>query len=254
MRVDIPINNVPCTLNVVVGSYQYRDCQIYVKDVNMANTAYSNRVIRFKGIKKFKLPLPIAPKTVTLVARDEKTKDETTVKILKVDKSHLETKIIAFNKNNPLVKEFVLHARDFCIRATYLGLGKYNSKQGNIKFVYVDKLYFEDENGVKRESKSPARINGNTGIIEIAKFYFKDFTIAGRFAILCHEYAHFYENNKIKDEMEADYNSAMIYLGLGFPRVDLLSTWCKVYNQADTPENRARYEKFVNYVENFDKM
>jgi hypothetical protein len=41
-----------------------------------------------------------------------------------------------------------------------------------------------------------------------------------RFAILCHEFSHFYVNDNMDDESEADINGLLIYLGLGYPRIE----------------------------------
>ena len=89
---------------------------------------------------------------------------------------------------------------------------------------------------------------------DVAQTYFKELTVSERFAILCHEFAHVFLNVNPTDEFEADKHAAMIYLGLGFPRVDLISAWYKVYKNANNKMNNQRHDKFMQYVKNFDNI
>ena len=41
-----------------------------------------------------------------------------------------------------------------------------------------------------------------------------------RMAILLHEFSHFYLNDRMEDETEADLNGLLIYLALGYPRIE----------------------------------
>lgn len=253
MRINIPINKVPCKLDITVYSPTLKDVQLYSKDINMTDCAYSNRVVKFSGLKTFVFMLPVPSDVVTIVARDNNTKDEKGLKFVDILKSHLDTKIVAFNKENPLIREFVNHAIDFALRASYLSNGIYVSKNGNIKILYTDVLMIPKDD-VLLESSSPARINIDTKVIQISRKHIEDYSISGIFAILSHEFAHCFLNKDMKDEFEADKYAAMLYLGLGFPRVDLIGTWCKVYNNADNPMNNERLRKYEYYVDNFDKI
>jgi hypothetical protein len=50
-----------------------------------------------------------------------------------------------------------------------------------------------------------------------------------RFAILCHEFSHFYVNEDMDNESEADINGLLIYLGLGYPRIEGYQAFLEVF-------------------------
>jgi hypothetical protein len=74
-----------------------------------------------------------------------------------------------------------------------------------------------------------------------------------RFAILCHEFSHFYVNEDMKDESEADINGLLIYLGLGYPRIEACEAFLEVFEHYPSQENKVRYDKIKNFIDNFEK-
>ena len=74
-----------------------------------------------------------------------------------------------------------------------------------------------------------------------------------RMAILLHEFAHFYLNENIDDEVEADLNGLLIYLGLGYPRIDGYEAFLQVFETTPTPQNKNRYDIINNFITEFDK-
>ena len=72
-------------------------------------------------------------------------------------------------------------------------------------------------------------------------------------AILLHEFSHYYLNNTPEDEEEADLNALLIYLGLGYPRIEAENVFLNTFHQADTPENRKRWIKIKDVISNFDR-
>lgn len=247
----IETGGVGLSIDVFLYSDMYRDIEVYVKHPTFYNTCFTQRVVRFKGAKQIKLLLPFTPKNgVFIVARDYKSKEP--VKIVKHKLSHLDTKIRALPKGNKYLNEFIQHAFNFCLRASFLPTGYYNSK--NIRIHYVDKLTQKNKDGITVDTNSPARVNSATKIIEGSKDFFAPRTVSGRFAIICHEFAHVYMNNVASSEIEADRNAAMIYLGLGFPRADLINVWADTYKMFDTKQNRNRLNRYMQYVRDFDGM
>lgn len=254
MKLRVDTYNMPVTLNVTLQTNDYRNVEIYAKHPTYEKTALTSREIRFKGLKKIKLILPFNAEYVYVIARNKATGDERGVKILKIEKEHLETdysSIVAMK--NPLLVDFIRHAIDFSLRANILPNGDYNSKSGKIRIKYQDKLKAKDKDGILREILSPARVDATTGQIEVARDYIKQYTSYGLFAILCHEFSHVYLNKDKRNEAEADKNAYTIYLGMGFPKVDLIVTWAKVFKNANTEGNRERMEKYVNAVERFER-
>jgi hypothetical protein len=74
-----------------------------------------------------------------------------------------------------------------------------------------------------------------------------------RMAILLHEFAHFYLNKNIDDETEADLNGLLIYLGLGYPRIEGYEAFLQVFEGSPTPENKKRYDVINEFIQNFEK-
>ena len=100
---------------------------------------------------------------------------------------------------------------------------------------------------------TPARISKVTGRIQVSKKQFDDYTVPMRFAILCHEFSHFYVNENMDDESEADINGLLIYLGLGYPRIEACEAFLEVFEHYPSQENKMRYDKIKNFIDNFEK-
>ena len=73
-------------------------------------------------------------------------------------------------------------------------------------------------------------------------------------AILLHEFSHFYLNEKIDDEMEADLNGLLIYLGLGYPRIEAYQAFLETFKEKPTQLNKARYDLINKFINDFEKM
>ena len=69
-----------------------------------------------------------------------------------------------------------------------------------------------------------------------------------RMAILLHEFAHFYLNEDIQDEIEADLNGLLIYLGLGYPRVD----GYEAFEGTPTEKNKVRFDVINKFIHDFE--
>jgi hypothetical protein len=118
------------------------------------------------------------------------------------------------------------------------------------KFVIKFPAVIED-NGV--EQATPARIDIDTGIIEVSKKQFLDFTIPNRMAILLHEFSHVYLNDNVDDEVEADLNGLLIYLGLGYPRIEAFEVFAKTFLNTPTEQNKIRFDRIKNFIDEFEK-
>ena len=63
-----------------------------------------------------------------------------------------------------------------------------------------------------------------------------------RMAILLHEFAHYYLNNNMEDEIEADKHSLEIYMALGYPRIDAYNVFLDVFENSPSELNMDRYK------------
>jgi Zn-dependent M32 family carboxypeptidase len=74
-------------------------------------------------------------------------------------------------------------------------------------------------------------------------------------AILLHEFSHFYLNDDVSNETEADLNGLTIYLGLGYPIREAFAAFGETFIGSPTPQNKQRYDiidKFIrDYVEEY---
>ena len=73
-----------------------------------------------------------------------------------------------------------------------------------------------------------------------------------RFVILCHEYSHYFVNNNIEDETEADLNGLNIYLGLGYPRIDAKNAFTDAFMGAPYDMNMDRMQVIQDFIDHYD--
>jgi hypothetical protein len=110
----------------------------------------------------------------------------------------------------------------------------------------------KNKNGV--EVNTPARISKRTGVIQVSKKQFEQFTIPMRLAILLHEFAHFYLNEQMDDEVEADLNGLLLYLGLGYPRIEAYQAFLETFKGVPSQQNKERYDVINKFINDFEKM
>jgi hypothetical protein len=68
------------------------------------------------------------------------------------------------------------------------------------------------------------------------------------------KFSAFYLNEKMDDEMEADLNGLLIYLGLGYPRIEAYQAFLETFKNAPSNLNKKRYDMINNFINNFEKM
>ncbi len=147
------------------------------------------------------------------------------------------------------VNSFAVFSDDFAENAGILSAQNsiYVSPDGKFKIDYKDVI--RDDEG--EELRTPARINTKTGIIEIAKKYYRLYTVPGRKAINWHEFSHLWRNINTEDEFEADKNAILIYLGMGNPTIEAYNVFLKVFANTSSDLNRARYNELNSFIKNF---
>jgi hypothetical protein len=72
-------------------------------------------------------------------------------------------------------------------------------------------------------------------------------------AILLHEFSHVYLNENVDDEVEADLNGLLIYLGLGYPRIEAFEVFAKTFLSVPSDGNRMRYDKIKTFIDEFEQ-
>jgi hypothetical protein len=231
-----------------------------VSDASIPNTVYTygKQDVNNKGVINILMPLsPI--KGILRIWNDahKNTKNENYgFKIVGVDKSELSSNNLALAVYNKDVLDFVEFAKGFAVRAAYLSTktnGKdrsiYVSDNGKFELHYLDEIIDVDGNPLK----SSMRINNQTGVIEAAKKYVKNYSVSEIMAILLHEFSHFYVNSNHKDEFEADKHALRIYVNLGFPKKEAVSGFYQVFYRSPSNLNIERMKKIYEFLNTFEK-
>jgi hypothetical protein len=230
----------------------FRQVRVISRDANLKNTVYTDRFNTLMGdVESFFIRMPITPMVTEFeIINNQTGKNDPDIELVDKEVLNLETRLAVIDFSNKYVASFIRFALEFSEKAGILPIGDILSDDGLMMVHYTPKIV----NDKGKIQTTPARVNSNTKHFEISEVQFKRYTVAGRFAILAHEFAHIFENENVNDEEEADYHAATIYLALGFPRVELLNVFAQVFDYADTSQNRRRYEKLEKYIMEFDQM
>ena len=248
------------TLMIEVATDSPQKIQIIVKDINKPDTKYTDRYSTVDGTQKFYVRMPLSPYE-SLVSVYNKSNGNTkqgsdnSFKVIRVDARPLERKMDCVDWSNPKIRDFVGFAQQFSNNAGILSAGKYPngstyiSDEGNFRIDY----FYDIRSKTGQVIATPARISQTKGIIQVSKQHFQQFTVPMRMAILLHEFSHFYLNERIEDETEADLNGLLIYLALGYPRIEAYQSFLTTFKDTPTPQNKERYEILHQFITNFER-
>lgn len=99
---------------------------------------------------------------------------------------------------------------------------------------------------------TPCQVGAKTGIIETDSLLMSNYTLAGQMALLCHEYAHFYENERnglpASSEEGADKFGLIMFLGAGYGELEYLNAFKQTFKRVDTNQNRNREALILKYA------
>lgn len=229
--------------------------RIKIYDEKKDKIVFTNRTKLVKKEETFYIRMPMTSDSIILSVYDDKIgnlpkSEETNITVVSCDKQALEKRMDVVDISNKSVSKFVEFAQRFCYNASYLETGKsYQSDNGEFIIEYLPVIVNKDGKALT----TPARISKNTGRIQVAKKYIDSYTIPMRFAILCHEFSHYYVNDNMEDESEADINGLLIYLGLGYPRIEGYEAFYTVFMDAPSEANGKRFQRIDNFIRNFEK-
>lgn len=242
--------HLPIEYKLVIKTNRPIKVGIIAKDASKENTVYTKRWNTINGIDEFFIKMPQSPKMTTFEIYDinSKSKSHEGIRVVSKKTLPLKTNLNVVGLNNPEVVSFIKLAQELSEKAGFLSAGVYISDNGKFVIKYLEDIV--DNNG--KHLSTPARINVINGIIEVSKNTFKKYTVAGRMGILLHEFSHVYQNRNAADEVEADLNAARMYLGLGYPRIELINVFANVFHNSDTKGNRNRLKEMTDYIVKFD--
>lgn len=259
----------PLKLKLTVATNREEKIRVKVMDYFRTDRIYSDRWFPVDGEQTFLIKMPRTPKAIlyqvynesngNLPAGKDHTFKVTERKVLPLGNALSIQKFKGEKSKN--VKEFVLFAQEFSERANDLPASasgyEYESNNRKFKIIYFDEIRI---NG--KPISTPSRVSKANGVIEVSKAKFKELTIPMRMAILLHEFSHYYMNEKMDDEIEADLNALLIYLGLGYPRAEAVQAFTKTFADSEQNKktanqhslmNKERIEKIKTFILNFDK-
>ncbi|GIW67739.1 MAG: hypothetical protein KatS3mg096_607 [Candidatus Parcubacteria bacterium] len=103
-----------------------------------------------------------------------------------------------------------------------------------------------------------AGVNVHTGEFIISKInMLNKFTCHERFAIMCHEYGHFYGNDKLNihrsNEIGADLYGMKLFMDLKFHPYDYIAAFEKVYSIVPSKTNKLRLETIYKFAYQYYK-
>jgi hypothetical protein len=255
MKYQIKLNYAEVNLKVTVKTDSPQKLRLKVYDATNPNRVFTNRYKTVTGEENLFVRMPLSPETAVVeVVADKalvKKGEKDNFEFISVEKMPLEKRIDIGDISNSKIRSFVEFAQRFCFNLDELEPDTiYTSSDRN----YYINLLSKITNKSGSEVNTPARISKRTGVIQVSKKQFETFTVPMRLAILLHEFAHFYLNEQMDDEVEADLNGLLLYLGLGYPRIEAYQAFLETFKGVPSQQNKDRYDVINNFIKDFEKM
>lgn len=254
MVYEIPSRFEEFTLLIKVTTVRPEKIRVIVKDAEMKNTVFTDRFKTVTGEATFFVRMPVTGKKIYAIVYNERVGnvakgEDPTFSVTDIRKLPLEKKMDVVDFSEPQLRNFVRFCTRFCFNAGELTSGTYVSGDKQFKVQYLPTI--TNQNG--KELTTPARISVDDGVIQISQAKFVPMTVPMRMAIMLHEYSHYYVNDEISDEVEADLNGLLVYLGLGYPRIEAYEAFLKTFLSAPSPKNKERYDIINRFIEDFER-
>ncbi len=245
--VNVSTGNEPCIIKVSVKSKSgLVTLRLIAFDSYQTETVFTDRIKDIKSSFDFYIRLPQSASVTDVIVYDIDTDNETFV-ITEVSKMPFEKVISPLFDLSFSQKEFLKFSQQFAYNAVVLKNGQYESDGGRFKIQYYDNLYNEDGSA----AMTSFRISIDSGTIQASRHYVRNYTLPVIFFLLWHEYSHVYMNKEVDNELEADLNAIEVYLGLGYPYVDLLTALAVTFDSNRTQENESRWKYCKDYIDNY---
>lgn len=245
----------PCKVKIVVRTTAPQNIVLKVSDPSQANTLFTDRTKIVEGTQDLYVRMPLAPNTALLSIYNAKNGNlpkgsDDSFEVVTIKKEELDVTLPQTKMNTYSVRNFVAFAQKFAYNAGWIQAPKdYLSVVGGYKIEYLPFII----NSKGEKMATPARISTKNGRIQVSQEAFTEMTIPMRMAILLHEYSHFYVNDQMHDESEADLNGLLIYLGLGYPRIEAYQSFLTTFINVPSQQNKDRYDNINRFIQDFEK-
>jgi hypothetical protein len=254
MRYILPTRYEEFTLVIRVITPKSEKIHLKVSDEEMRNTVFTNRWKTVDGECTFYVRMPVSGKSAVIDIFNEKYGQteigDSTFEVFDIRKVPLEKRMDVLDFSNPTLRSFINFCTRFCFNSGVMSSGNYRSSDGRFNIEYLPTI-ISSKSG--KELETPARISKDTGTIQVSQKKFVPDTVPMRMAIMLHEYSHYYVNEDIDNESEADLNGLLIYLGLGYPRFEGHEAFLKTFINTPSHQNKERYDKIKNFIDDFEK-
>jgi hypothetical protein len=261
MTIEIPCNYFPFQLELTVESKHPIKLRIVADDPNKPSSKYLDRGSKLNGKRKYELKFPVSPKRLNITVLNVENGnlpygDDPTFDLVDMKVEPIKEYDVWWNQDT---KNFYNFAVEFAQNAGILSAGDkkphvYRSDDGKFTIDYYNTIYDRQS---KKMLSTPARIGHNSGIIEVSKAKFMNYTVPMRLVILLHEYAHKYLNPKINRpisyETGADIQALYVYLGKGWSPFEAHKSFLHVFKKANGVENHKRYKVIRDFIDKYDR-
>lgn len=151
-------------------------------------------------------------------------------------------------------KKFISFAKWFAVELSRLEAGEKGTiyQSDGFSVLYLDTIKDGDI-----ELTTPARIERDSGLIEVSKKAIADYTVPMLMVMFLHEYAHKYKNPEygkdVTNELTADIIACHIALNLGFDLMEVENCFRAVFAKKDTDLNRKRMKAISEFISLFKR-
>lgn len=251
MKYRITLDHAEVNLKVTVKSESPQKLRLKVYDAKNPDRIFTNRYKTIHGQEVLFVRMPLSPAVAVVEVTPETKGEPKPFSFVNVEKLGLEKRISVNQIQNARIRSFVEFAQRFCYNVYELNAPEYyKSGDGEFYINLLPKIISKEG----KEMNTPARVSRRSGIIQCSKSQLMKFTVPMNFAILCHEFSHFYLNEQMDDEIEADLNGLLIYLGLGYPRIEAYQAFLETFKGVPSQQNKERYDVINKFIEDFEKI
>ena len=205
------------------------------------NTLYFDQRIDANVLKqngnKARLNMPISPEFLSIDIYGENNMPAG-AKLYDIALENIESKQLFLS---PADQEYLDCAEWLAQNCRALPYNTY--KRGNVVFDYVNQIIDSQDGPLT----TPARVDHETGLVEVAGMYIKEYSVPMIVFVMMHERTH--AEKDTVDESECDINAANVCLRRGYSKLEIIYAGTKIL--PDTQEGRYRLDRLVNYVQNW---
>ena len=249
-KILVKTNFNPIVVAITVATNSPQKICVVAFDATQTTTVFTDMAKTVEGKHTFHVRMPQCGKETEILVYNSNVGivadgADKTFSIVSVTKERLSDKINQWLELTYHDREFIMFAQQFAYNARIMDSGVYKSKNGNFTIEYLDKI--TDENG--KEIPTSFRVSTTDGTIQASRQKIRNYTLPILLFLLLHEYSHFYKNDDIDNELEADLNALQIYLGLDYPSADVVWGLAITFEGNKTKENEQRWETCIRFID-----